>query len=1025
MNDAERRALRAINQILDWAATAEHAWNPLPYHVSGMHPRAEPLILDGIEEAAELTTTSPLGVVVEGEGGAGKTHLLGWVRGEVARVGGYFFLVDFSAGDDFWHRTTAAMVADLGKSADGADGPVQAMVALRAIADLAGVGDRIQAAAERPSGLSRDDLDALVNGLLAKDRQLLHYKDTIRALALYAIAKGPGLDVAYDHLRSAEEAEDGDRRAWGMSRLVKPPHDIAIELSAILALTGPSVIAVDQIDAILRHSRSQDTGTEPGGGTVDEMASGLMGLRHATRRTLCLVACLPTSWNRIKNHAVRTVRDRFRSSLILESIPSPEIARELVERRFEVAFANAGYTPPHPVWPIGPGAFATATGLTPRVLLRRIGEHIDGCRADGVVRPLERFSTDAPVVIPPSVRHEPEPDFGRLDARYKKLRDQAEVEDAFDAQHEDEVAPVLLTAGLTAWITEQGEAGRGFSVDPLQGHKPPIHARLRQVLDPDTDEQRHWTFRVIGAPHHTAALKRLKDGMAESGIGPKTPDRCFIVLRNHAWADGPSTRKQLDLLEDSGGRSIPLRSDDLRVFEALRLMEADRDPEYDLWLRSRRPASGTELLSDILSDVAAQVPQGPTPPAPGQAPIIAVGTRLDTGATLELKLGVLARHTAVFAGSGSGKTVFLRRLVEECALHGVSSIVLDPNNDLARLGDQWPAPPPGWGPGDEERAARYFAETEVVVWTPGRTRGRPLSFQPLPDFSAVLDDRDELDSVLAVAVETLAPRAGVSGNSAKARKGEAVLRQALEHFARSGGGDFAAFRQMLSELPFEASQIHGADQIAAEMGQLLTAATITDPLFAGSGEAADPARLLTPSEGKRARVSVISFIGLNDDARPGFVSRLQMALFSWIKRNPARGRPLGGLYVMDEAQALVPAAPKTEALASTLTLASQARKYGLGLVFATQAPRGLHNQIAGNSTTQFIGRMNSPTQISVVKELAQSRGGKADRVGRLEAGQFYAASDGIAEALIRAPQCLSHHPADPLVEQEILRRAAG
>jgi hypothetical protein len=354
----------------------------------------------------------------------------------------------------------------------------------------------------------------------------------------------------------------------------------------------------------------------------------------------------------------------------------------------------------------------------------------------------------------------------------------------------------------------------------------------------------------------------------------------------------------------------------------------------------------------------------------------------------------------------------------------VSSIVLDSNNDLARLGDPWPSPPPGWGDEDAGKAARYFAGTEVVIWTPGRSLGRPLAFQPLPDFTPVLDDRDELDSALGLAVEALAPRANVDGASAKARKGKAILRQALDHFARSGGGDFAAFLRLLAALPLEVSQIDRADQIAAELGQLLTAATINDPLFAGRGEPVDPEQLLTPSEGKRARVSVISLAGLSDEARPGFVSRLQMALFSWIKRDPARDTPLKALYVMDEAQTFVPAVPKTEALASTLTLASQARKYGLGLVFATQTPRGLHNHIAGNATTQFIGRINSPTQIEVVKGLARARGGRADRVGRLETGQFYAASEGVPEVLIRARQCLSHHPADPLTEQEIIERAS-
>ncbi|MFE0147337.1 helicase HerA domain-containing protein [Nonomuraea sp. NPDC059007] len=1040
MSEAEMRALHAVSSVLDWAATAEHAWNPPPFHVDGMHPRAERLILDGIDDASISSGTSPLGVVIQGEGGAGKTHLLGWVRGRIAQAGGYFFLVDFSAGEDFWRQTTRAMVEDLGRSAGGRGAPVQAMVALRALSTLAGADMRMRTALDGEAPLTRADLDVLVDGLVAKERRLLRCRDTIRAMALYAVASGQALDVGHDHLMSAAEAEEGDRQAWGMSRQVKSPHDIAIELSMILALTGPTVIAVDQIDALLEHSRTSEGAeiatTSPGGeprkDVIDQIAGGLMALRHATQRTLCLVACLPSSWTLIKDRAIGTAQDRFRTSLILTTIASPEIATSLVERRLAEAFAKSGFTPPHPLWPIVPSAFDTAPGNTPRTLLRRISEHVEACRAEGVVGLLERFDQDEPGHTSPLPADAepvvPESHLARLDTRFAELRATADVSDAFDPEHEDELAPPLLGAGLNAWITEQGEAGRVFSVDPLPGRRPNLHARLRQALDPESEEQRHWTFRVIGARHHIAALKRLTDGIEASGLSPETPDRCFVVLRNQAWSDGPTTRARLARLEECGGRSLPLRADDLRVFDALRQMEGDRDPAFDAWLRARRPASGTELLGGLLEAAVQELPEEPEPEAtalPTAAAGITVGRRLDTGTDLVVQLSTLTRHTAVFAGSGSGKTVFLRRLVEECALHGVSSIVLDPNNDLARLGEPWPATPPGWSENDAAKAARYFTEAEIVVWTPGRSQGRPLSFQPLPDFAAVLDDRDELNSALGLAVETLAPRANAEGASAKARKAKAVLRQALEHFARSGGADFTAFLGMLASLPFEASQIDKADQIAAELGQLLTAAMINDPLFAGGGEAVDPARLLTPSTGKRARVSVISFIGLNDDARPGFVSGLQNSLFTWIKRNPARGRPLIGLYVMDEAQSLVPAGSKTEALASTLTLASQARKYGLGLVFATQMPRGLHNQIAGNATTQFIGRMNSPTQIAVVRSLAQARGGRADRVGRLEAGQFYAASTGIPEALIRAPHCLSHHPADPLTEREIMQRAAG
>jgi len=184
--------------------------------------------------------------------------------------------------------------------------------------------------------------------------------------------------------------------------------------------------------------------------------------------------------------------------------------------------------------------------------------------------------------------------------------------------------------------------------------------------------------------------------------------------------------------------------------------------------------------------------------------------------------------------------------------------------------------------------------------------------------------------------------------------------------------------------------------------------------------------LLTPPPGKRARISVISFVGLHsDEQRQGFVNQLQMALFAWIKRNPAGERPLGGLFVMDEAQTLAPSSGTTACTASTLALVSQARKYGLGLMFATQAPRGLHNQIPGNAATQFFGLLNSPTQIATAREMAQAKGGTIPEIGLLTAGNFYAASEGLSFQKVRTPLSLSYHPKAPLTPEEVVARAAA
>jgi hypothetical protein len=486
---------------------------------------------------------------------------------------------------------------------------------------------------------------------------------------------------------------------------------------------------------------------------------------------------------------------------------------------------------------------------------------------------------------------------------------------------------------------------------------------------------------------------------------------------------------------------LPVTEADLRTFAALGELLGGHHTELNAWLLSRRPAHGTELLGRALggetepaaaepamtaaTEAATETeldPQREPDPAPG--PVIRVGLPGPgrPGATLNLES--LRRHLAIFAGSGSGKTVLLRRVIEECALHGVSSIVLDPNNDLARLGDAWPSPPDPWLAGDAERARDYLAATDVVIWTPRREGGRPLMFQPLPEFGAVLDDVDEFNAAVDAAVEALAPRISAHRAGAKAAQEKAVLTETMRYFARGAGHDLGVFIDLLANLPERVSEQSRGPAIAADLADRLRAVRATDPLFGGAGEPADPGLLLTPPPGKRARISVISSIGMaGREQWQGFVNQLQMALFSWVKRNPAEDRPLGGLLVMDEAQDLVPSGAKTASSESTRLLASQARKYGLGLLFATQSPKNLHNSIAGNATTQLFGLLNAPVQIEAARELARAKGGDVPDVGRLSAGQFYLATEGSAFRQLRAPMCLSHHPASPLTTEEVLARA--
>jgi hypothetical protein len=1084
MNEHERAALLALGSF-DWAPTSHDVWAPLKTHVSALNDEVAGAIMSAFAEATESFGRSPLGLTVLGESGAGKTHMLRWVRDRVQASGGYFFLVELKQGRLFWENVVHTMLVDLRRP--GPDGDDQLANLLRGLCGLLDLGEDVREAllGERP--LAQQELNGFTESLWRADRRLAQEcRYTARSLAMLNATDPLARDIGESYLTSQEESEAGEWKAWGLRGPVRSAHEIVGQLSQLLALTGPALIALDQLETLISNyagSSEYSTASESTRSATDQdsvkqvpipevdllieqIGAGLTGMRETTRRTLTVVTCFYATWQRIRQRAVASVDDRFRQRRLTQ-VPSPDVGRELVEAHFQPRFAEARVTPAYPTWPILPEAFADAPRFTARALLRRVDAHVQSCLRAGVIRQLARLEDSASDVPPPAQADEiaRDSELVALDEMFDSLRNTADTTDAMASKTEDTGMPPLLFAGLEAWRMEQGPDGERYSLESAPGRSPAWHARVIRELDGALDERFEWAFRSIAGPQATAVGNRIERIKMVTGLDPSVPRSRVFVLRTGDWGAGPKTRDKIRQFEDAGGVILQARQEDLSAFWALRVMlQQAAGPALSAWLRLRRPASQTALLTTIFGPPGSEAAgtwgdgAGPRPngdqegPRPVRDPYIpseeraasprlppaetgvggsiapSMQTDVEAGTVIGSRTGLLLaslrKHVVIFAGSGSGKTVLLRRLVEECALQGVSSIVLDPNNDLARLGDPWPQPPAGWGNGDATRAAQYFASTDVVIWTPRREAGRPLSFQPLPDFTAVFEDPDEFQLALDIAVAALAPRARMTGATAKAERGRAVLREALAYFARRGSSGLSAFVDLLAELPDDVTSLSKAPTIAEDMAQTLTAAMINDPMFGGAGTSLDPGELLTPPPGRRARVSVISLVGLpGNEQRQSFVNQLQMALFAWIKRHPAGNRPLGGLFVMDEAQTLAPSGAMTACTESTLALASQARKYGLGLIFATQAPRGIHNRIVGNAATQFYGFLNSPVQVAAAKEMAAAKASGVVDISRLNAGQFYMTGEGLPFQKAVMPMCLSYHPASALTAEEVLARS--
>lgn len=172
-------------------------------------------------------------------------------------------------------------------------------------------------------------------------------------------------------------------------------------------------------------------------------------------------------------------------------------------------------------------------------------------------------------------------------------------------------------------------------------------------------------------------------------------------------------------------------------------------------------------------------------------------------------------------------------MIEEAALQDVPAIVLDTNNDLARLGDVWPEMPAVWDEADRNKAKRYGAKVEVVVWTPGIAGGKPIMLAPMPDFGPV-----QGPSCSRPSHASLKPLIGATGAKAKLKEG--ILMQALRYFAPSGEEGLDAFVPLLSDLPPEVSDINNAQKLAGEMADHFKAEIAKNPLLSFKGTPLDP-----------------------------------------------------------------------------------------------------------------------------------------------------------------------------------------
>ena len=359
----------------------------------------------------------------------------------------------------------------------------------------------------------------------------------------------------------------------------------------------------------------------------------------------------------------------------------------------------------------------------------------------------------------------------------------------------------------------------------------------------------------------------------------------------------------------------------------------------------------------------------------------------------------LLTHALCVGMTGSGKTGLCFDIIEEAAMDGIPSILIDPKGDLANLLLTFPELLPAdfepwinpdearkrgvapaefaaqqaelWKKGlasweqDGERIRRLRDAAEFAIYTPGSNAGVSVSI--LNSFAAppqgIVDDSELLRERINTTVSGLLGLVGVEADETKSR--EAIFLANVIQHAWENGHDLD-LGSLIQEIQSPGVQRIGVMDVetfypAKERFTLATAINglLASPGFGAwlEGEPLDIQRIYYTEAGK-PRVAIFSIAHLNDAERMFFVTLLLNQLLGWMRAQSGT-TSLRALLYMDEIFGYFPPVANPPSKRPLLTLLKQGRAFGLGAVLATQNPVDLDYKGLANIGTWFLGRLQT------------------------------------------------------------------
>jgi energy-coupling factor transporter ATP-binding protein EcfA2 len=1033
-------------EVLGSVVQATQMAQPDPFDVDQLHAEARNVFRATLAQVQSGSAGKIL--LIRGEAGCGKTHLIRSLRGKThaARNGVVAYVHMTSEQGDYRRYLLRQVVRSLGDPYMSDPAQPQQRSALDLISDtLVETGGLERAAADKLADAEGSILHRLVSDYadaISEDPRFTDVDLNTLRIFLYRQSSRKPIQRRVTSYLNGEPLSDMDweKLAALPTDCDRGPMHLLGQLARITHATlgSPLIICVDQIEA------SDITGKnhEPFLRAMNTACE----LMENVPRLMIVLSCLDSAYDIHTPSLLTSYRFRIENDprpVDLIAARSTDEIRKILSRRLKWLYEGVGlqHVPPDSVYPLPENVPEQLNRMDLRTVLLEVHSYWQQCNKAGSIVPWQAQAIQA--ATPASADH--------VDRIRIAWNDFLTGDDHTIA--EDDKTHLELLAWALKQLPDELSERATMLLDAASDTVPRIAMTLNRVgADPLNC--------LLGLCERDARGNGLHRQITTLESLRNNPGQNLVILRSTRF---PARGKVADYTKNMP--RIVIDEQQWKTLQALRAFLQTNASLFPLsvvqeWRKSDKPL----LVLPAISAIIDRPPAPPTPPTPAVAPAkiqpttkpqairppaatttpkpqprpiapppsiqpawaepFATGPMLigktDSYNPVDVLLDpqALTRHTAIFGASGSGKTVLALSIVEMLLERGISVVLFDRKGDLATY-----AVEEAWQISTDDAEANHRRgelrrRLDIHLYTPGCETGRPLVLPLLPtDLNQLSDiDREQQARESAgILCDVCHPGPSKSGTYTT------VLMRAIDLLC--GGNEprslgnlqdllLAAPSELLARLP-----AHTAKH-CEEVGRRLNEQLVTHGrLFSDKGERLDLNQLLLrDSNSGKARLNIISTQFLEPEASLIWVAQFLAEAGRFIRRSPSP--TLQALLMFDEADIYIPHTRKPATKPGMENLLKRARGAGVGIMLASQNVSDFDHVALNEMSSAFAGKITTSTAL---EKLRLRFNDAVQKLPKKSAGQFLMGMESDIRD-IKARMCLMKPQTVPRDQIEILAR---